>query len=301
MNHPAAVKSVGNPRDLETPAQAVASAVEGLHAALRSNETTQVRCAARNLVTSLADSSSGCIGFKAKICSALSQLNPSLPSVLASFHQGRALFFCSIRELINELGAKTKDEARHPFSPTAGVSAEMQTSAVNGVFHHLATHESGRQTRLVRLTALDVLNNPTMNPITSMLLVVGEAKDPEIRAQAIRLLLNHLAYPLSQGAKVEIQAIHASAGSLLGVLCKGVDTSCGKPVWVKHIPELIKRWQLACSAAHVESGVNMHDLARCSVSNRGPLQDWEIRCATSPSDPFTFAFFQATLRGVVGR
>jgi hypothetical protein len=145
-----------------------------------------------------------------------------------------------------------------------------------------------------------MLNHEAATPLLSSLHVLAAAQDPEVKTRAITYLMNHLSFPLSAGIKQELQAGHQVGGNLLGVLCRGVDTTRGRPAWMTAFPKVVKQWQLACSGARVESGVSEAELTACTLAHNGPLNAWHVRYALSPSDPLSLAFFQSGLRRLIG-
>jgi hypothetical protein len=196
---------------------------------------------------------------------------------------------------------KTEEVVASPFHPKGPPSQGLMVAALNGILHHLATSENEKLSRPVRAAAIKLLNQEVLTPVGSMVLVLVEALDPDIRSEAARALLTHLSFPLSSRAKDEIRVMHAHAGELFISLCKNTDMSCSKPTWLIQMPELMRQWQLACSATHVDSGITPETLRPCSVACNGPLQEWQIRRAASPNDPLSLTFFEANLRTLVGR
>jgi hypothetical protein len=289
------------PISLEAGSPHLIKSTDSLVAAISFGNTRMIPAATRELVSSLAEYSSLAPDPKSVIHSALEQHASQLAPLLAASQKERAAFFLCMGEIIRETKAKDK------VAVTPNLHSEIQPSrgstvaALNGILHHLATTENDSALRWIRAAALRLLTHDKLTPVGSMMLALAEAKDPDIKAEAVRLLLTHLSFPLADRARDEIQAIHPHTGDLLISLCKETDVSYGKPAWLTQMPNLIKQWQLACAAAHVDSGITTEALMACSVGSSGPLQEWQIRSATSPGDPLTLAFFEAKLRGLVGR
>jgi hypothetical protein len=231
--------------------------------------------------------------------SPLAGLNPSL---LANSFVGRTNFFYVLRSRSDSLRAIIDaDQKPRELSSASNRYLSDELAAISCILHYIASAESLAGNRFVRLTALQLLDRNNGTPLLSNLHVLAAAEDPEVKSAAIRSLMRQLAFPLSASTQEELVAAHRLGGTLLGVLCKGVDTTRGRPAWMTDFPALVKQWQLACAGARVESGVSSTDLTACSLAHGGPLNAWQVNYALSPTDPLSFAFFQSGLRRLVGR
>jgi hypothetical protein len=277
---------------------AVRDAIACFSRAISTNDAKDVAKATEALIRAIAESPKLPAVEDARTISSLTTLDPSL---LASSYAGRAQFFTVLKSRTDDLHAML-DAGKKDRPIDAGVSASAsdELSAISSILHHVATFDALPSNRLVRFTALKMLNHEAATPLLSSLHVLAAAQDPEVKTRAIAYLMRHMSFPLSAGIMEELQAAHQIGGKLLGVLCRGVDTTRGRPAWMTAFPGLVKQWQLACSGARVESGVSEADLAACTLAQKGPLNEWHVRYALSPKDPLSLAFFQSGLRRLIG-
>jgi hypothetical protein len=167
------------------------------------------------------------------------------------------------------------------------------------VLHDIIAADGPESHWFLRKTAFEYLRKHATAPLTASLSALMTTKDISLRARILETLMNDLSFPLSQEARQEVSQLGVVGGQLCNCLLVDSPATGERPRWVSMFPRFVRAWILACSAVGEEHGVDSSSLNKFSRDMGGPLNDWQIRVAVEPTDPFTWGGVQAAVRRLV--
>lgn len=152
-----------------------------------------------------------------------------------------------------------------------GIAAAKDRVAASSFLHNLASQDGPASQWLFRVTAATHLAETSAAPVASMFGVLAEAKDPSVRAFALKTASRKLEFPLSRDVRDEVTLLGPLGGQILSRLLVGADRSHRLSGWFDTLPLLIRQYTHAAAAAHVEHGVDTDLISSLSIQKGGPL------------------------------
>lgn len=181
----------------------------------------------------------------------------------------------------------------------AGIQDAQEQVAARSLLHHLACQDGPVSQWYFRVSAATRLWTSSPAPVASMFGLLAEAKDPSVRAVAIKAISQHLRFPLSRDVRDEVAHLGPLGGQILSHLIAGLDNSQGLSGWFDGLPLLIRQYTQAAAAAHVDHGIDQKFINSLSVEKGGPLSPNQVFEALVGLDPISPEGFGTFIRGII--